>query len=382
MNGAPVNERAERGSGGSRERGIAGTRERGIAGAGERRNAGAGNAGTRERGNGKLAEYWTVTATRLGLDVFSLRSQGLSAIEQLDFCAAHGVEVVHFSEPRLLGSLDADALRGVKAHAGALGISLEVGMLSICPSATIFNAAAGPAEAQLSNAIDLASTVGSPLVRCVVGSFRDRVLPGGIERRIADALEVIASVRSRALDAGVRLAIENHAGDMQARELKALVEAAGPDVAGVCLDAGNACWAIEDPRLALETLAPYVLTSHCRDTAIRASASGAEVAWTRMGEGNIDIEGYLDDFRRLCPGLPVTLEIIVMPAPRAVPYRDREFWAGYSQTRAWEFQRFVELVERARPVPLPEGVVDAAAERAHVEASLEWTRQYLHSRSL
>ena len=342
-------------------------------------NAGAGNAGTGDRETGRIR---AVTATRLGLDVFSLRSQGLSAIEQLDFCAAHGVEVVHFSEPRLLGSLDADALRGVKAHAGALGISLEVGMLSICPSATIFNAAAGPAEEQLSRAIDVAHALGSPLVRCVVGSFRDRVLAGGIEQRIADALAVIASVRSRALDAGVRLAIENHAGDMQARELKAMVEAAGPDVAGVCLDAGNAFWAIEDPRLALETLAPYVVTSHTRDTAIRATASGADVAWTRMGDGNIGIEAYLDDFRRMCPGLPVTLEIIVMPAPRALPYRDRAFWAGYSQTRAWEFQRFVELLERAPPVPLPEGAVDAAAERANVEASLEWTRRYLYSRRL
>jgi len=32
---------------------------------------------------------------RLGLDVFSLRSQGLSALGVLDFCAARGIEVVH-----------------------------------------------------------------------------------------------------------------------------------------------------------------------------------------------------------------------------------------------------------------------------------------------
>src|SRR5215218_9910135 len=132
----------------------------------------------------------------------------MSAIEQLDFCAAHGIEVVHFSEPRLLGiaadvapaasaradvapgsSDPDDRLRAVKANADSLGISLEVGMLSICPSATIFNGTAGPAEVQLARAIDLASALGSRLVRCVVGSFRDRVQPGGIEQRIADALD-------------------------------------------------------------------------------------------------------------------------------------------------------------------------------------------------
>jgi len=251
-------------------------------------------------------------------------------------------------------------------------------MLSICPSATIFNGTAGPAEVQLARAIDLASALGSRLVRCVVGSFRDRVQPGGIEQRIADALDVIGRVRGRALDAGVRLAIENHAGDMQARELRHLIEAAGPDVAGACIDSGNALWAMEDPLHTLETLAPYVLTSHTRDSALRRSRDGAEVAWTPMGEGNVGIERYLREFRRLCPDLPVMLEIIVMPAPRSLPYRDRAFWDGYRHMPAWEFQRFVDLVDSAAAVPLPRGPVDAAAERSHVEASIRWTREYLN----
>ena len=51
------------------------------------------------------------TPAALGLDVFSLRSQGLSAVQILEFCAARGVGVVHFSEPRLLGPAGAGALR-------------------------------------------------------------------------------------------------------------------------------------------------------------------------------------------------------------------------------------------------------------------------------
>ena len=113
----------------------------------------------------------------LGLDVFSLRSQDLSAIELLEFCAARGVGVVHFSEPRLLGAAGAAALRDVRVCAQELGIALEAGMLSIARGATIFNTAAGPAEAQLAQAIDLAAALGSPIVRCVVGTFRDRAQP-------------------------------------------------------------------------------------------------------------------------------------------------------------------------------------------------------------
>ena len=317
---------------------------------------------------------------RLGLDVFSLRSQGLSAMAVLDYCAARGVEVVHFSEPRLLGPTDAESLERLRTRADSLGIQLEVGMLSICPSATIFNPAAGDAETQLIAMLDVARALGSPVVRCVVGSFRDRVTPGGIEARIADTVKVLKNVRSRALEANVKIAVENHAGDMQARELAGLVEAAGPDVVGVCIDAGNALWAIEDPHLTLETLAPYVLTSHTRDSALRPAASGAEVAWTRMGEGNVRIEEYIDAFLTRCPGRPLMLEIIVMPAPRALPFREAGFWDGYRHMPAREFQRFLDLLHAATPAGLPEGPVDAAAELEDVEASVRWARQFLASR--
>jgi 3-oxoisoapionate decarboxylase len=321
-----------------------------------------------------------VAPARLGLDVFSLRSQGLSAIAVLDFCAARGIEVVHFSEPRLLGPTDAESLQRLRRRADGFGIQLEVGMLSICPSATIFNSAAGEAETQLVAMFDVARVLGSPLVRCVVGSFRDRVTPGGIEARMADAVKVLKNVRSRALDAGVKIAVENHAGDMQARELAGLVEAAGPDVVGVCIDAGNALWAIEDPHLTLETLAPYVLTSHTRDSALRRTPSGAEIAWTRMGEGNVGIQAYVESFLTRCPGRPLTLEVIVMPAPRPLPFREATFWDGYRHLPAWEFQRFLELLDAATPVSLPEGPVDAATELENVEASVRWTRQFLASR--
>jgi len=313
---------------------------------------------------------------RLGLDVFSLRSQGLSALGVLDFCAARGIEVVHFSEPRLLGPIDGESLQRVRSRADSLGIQLEVGMLSICPRATIFDPAAGDAETQLIAMFEVARILGSPFVRCVVGSWRDRV---NIDACIADAVKVLRHVRERAIEAGVKIAVENHAGDMQARELARLVEAAGPDVVGVCIDAGNALWAIEDPRLTLETLAPYVLASHTRDGALRPAANGAEVAWTRMGEGNVGIAEYIHAFLTHCPGRPLMLEVIVMPAPRALPFREASFWDGYRGMPAWEFQRFLDLLHAATPVVLPEGPVDAAAELANVEASVRWTREFLSS---
>ena len=177
---------------------------------------------------------------RLGLDTYSLRAQNWDAFQQLEYCAARGVTVVHFSEPRLVGGFDRAHLERVRARADALGLDIEIGMLSICPTSGIFDPSQGAAEDQLGRAIDAAVICGSPLVRCVLGNTFDRRTPGGIERHIEQVLHVLGRVRSRVIDAGVRIALENHSGDMQARELKMLVEAAGTDFVVIFLRVAKA----------------------------------------------------------------------------------------------------------------------------------------------
>ena len=115
--------------------------------------------------------------------------------------------------------------------------------------------------------IDAAVTVGSKIVRAVLGSAADRK-PGPLSRHIESMVTVLRRSRPKAMDAGVKIAIENHAGDMQSHQLKTLIEEAGKDFVGACLDSGNPLWTLEDPLVALETLYPYVLTSHVRDSAV------------------------------------------------------------------------------------------------------------------
>ncbi len=314
----------------------------------------------------------------LGLDIFSLRSQGWTPFQQIDFSARHGFRVLHYSEERLIGGWDPAHLERVRNYAAERGIALELGMLSICPSSCIFKADQGTAEDQLARALEAARIVRSPFVRCVVGTIDDRRAPGGIERRIDDTVAVLRRMRTRIADAGLRIAVENHAGDMQARELRQLVEDAGTDIVGVCIDAGNAVWALEDPHLTLETLAPYVLTSHTRDSACWTVPDGAAVTWTRMGEGRVEIGRYLDNFVERCPSRTLSLEIIVTPQPRIMRYRDRAFWEAYRHTPAWEFERFLELAG-GPPIPAREGSPEAH-EVEDVEASVRWTREYLGDR--
>jgi sugar phosphate isomerase/epimerase len=314
---------------------------------------------------------------KLGIDLFSLRSAQWTAFQYLDYCAAQGARVVHFSEIRFLGGLEPEHLHQVRRYAEERSIELEIGMKSICPTSKMFDPKDGTAEQQLTRMIQAAQTVGSHLVRAVLGSADDRT-PGPLSRHIEAMVPVLRAVRTRAMDAGIRIAIENHAGDMQAPELKSLIEEAGPDFVGACLDSGNPLWTLEDPHVSLDVLHPYVLTSHVRDSAVWLTPEGASVTWVRMGEGNVDIESYVRKYAQLCPGRAMSLECIVF-GPRKLPFRDPKFWDAYRDVPAWEFERFLAVAERGKPrADEPwEAPDQAKRERDDLEASLRWVKGIL-----
>jgi len=125
--------------------------------------------------------------------------------------------------------------------------------------------------------------------------------------------------------------------------------------------------------------APYVLTSHVRDTAVWNTPQGAAVAWTRMGEGNIGMEDYIREYAAKCPGRPLSLEVIVT-GPRNFNYRDPKFWEAYRTTPAWEFARFLALAEKGTPKEAPPRLTGEAAqakEREDLEKSIAWTKEFL-----
>jgi sugar phosphate isomerase/epimerase len=286
---------------------------------------------------------------KLGVDIYSLRYQGWDAFEHLEYAARIGLDVVHFSDPDPFDDLDDADLRRVRDRAAALGLAIEAGMGSIFPSSTTFDATRGPVVEQVRRMLRIAQELGSPVLRCFLGANADRHTATPLNEHIAGVIATCRSVRELALDLGIKLAIENHAGDLQGRELAALIREAGPEYVGACIDPGNSVWANEDPMVTLDYLAPYVVTSHVRDSSVWPHPSGAAAQWVAIGDGNIGIADWIRAYQSRCPHAPMTLEVITGNPPRILNYIDAEYWKAFPETPAWEFARFERLVRQGQP---------------------------------
>jgi len=242
--------------------------------------------------------------------------------------------------------------------------------------------------------IEAARLVGSPVVRCFLGSQVDRSGPSTLEQHLEECVRTLRVVAPRARDLGIRIAVENHGGvDLLARELRWLIETVGPDAVGACLDLGNPAYGGENPVVSAEVLAPYVVSSHVRDSRVWEVEDGAMAQWVPLGEGNVDLNGILRILAERAPNPPIDLEIITGGDPKSLPYLDStsDFWSLYPSMLASDFARFVALARSGKPEPFSQivGSYDPehstteqaaalrAQQRRHFEESLRYARETL-----
>lgn len=312
---------------------------------------------------------------RLGFDNFSIRALGLKADGLLDYAASLRLDSILISDLDAYENFSEAYLKNIGAKAKDLDILLHAGTWSICPTSKFFKKKWGTAEEHLALGIRVAKALGSPVLRVILGMADDRKTEGGIEARMRDTIKVLKTGRAQALDAGVKVAVENHAGDMQAWELVTLIEEAGKDHVAATLDAGNACWTMEDPMSSLEIIAPYTVTTGLRDSMVWEYTDGAKVQWTATGEGLVDQKAYFKRFAEVCPGVPANLEIISGFA-RDIPYLQREFWKQYPKARATDFARFLAMAKRGKAIGTgPSG--DKEYQRSELERSLKYCKEVL-----
>ncbi len=313
----------------------------------------------------------------LGIDSYTLRSTKWNAFQYLDHIASLGLNNIQFSEfphlhPDYKTATDESYWKKVRAHAERLGIRLEMGTWGVCPTSRSFRASYGTPEEQLGLAIRAASVLGATAVRCVIGNEPERKENGPVEKHIDAMVRLCRNLRDQCLRAGVKIAIENHK-DLRAEEMKYLIEQAGPDYVGSCLDTGNPMLVLEDPLQTVEILAPYAVTSHFRDSALWPHERGAVFQWTALGDGNIGIGRVIQAFRQRCPHAALNLEIITGRPPAILPYLEPDYWKGFEKVKASDFARFHALAKPHAAVP-PHNPNDPELQKTDLNRSLTWLR--------
>lgn len=312
---------------------------------------------------------------KLGFDNFSVRALGLKAPGLIDLAAELKMDSLFITNLDALENFEDKYLADVKARAKDKEIDLWLGSWSICPTSKAFRKQYGTADEHLALGLRLAKALGSPVLRVVLGTRDDRRTDGGIEARIADTVKVLKGARSQALDAGIKIAVENHAGDMQAAEITQLIETAGKDYVGITFDSGNATWTLEDPLQCFEKLAPYVVATHLRDSMIWEYEEGVKVQWTAAGEGCTDMKKFFERYQQLCPGLTAHVEII-SGFTVDFPVWKSGFWDVWPKAPAPDFARFLSLAKRGKPMVAAQAN-DKDYQRAELERSVKYCKDVI-----
>jgi 3-oxoisoapionate decarboxylase len=287
---------------------------------------------------------------RLGIDAYSLRALNWKALKLIEYAASQRLDVVQLSGLPAYESLEPGHLRLLRERAAAAGVSLEVGIGSICETSAGWKPTYGTPVEYMSKAIRVAQAIGSPVIKAYLGGSADRSTATPLARHIEETLKTLKAVRSMAVDHGVKIAMENHSGDLLARELRDLIETAGKDWVGCNLDSGNPMMTLEDPLLALEILGPYTLTTHIRDSVLFEHPRGAAWQWVAMGDGVVNWPLFIERYKKLCPQAPFLLENITGRPPHVVPFLEKEFWKPFPNVLASDFASYVSLARTGKPL--------------------------------
>ena len=326
----------------------------------------------------------------LGFDTYSIRAFNWKAGQLIDYAAGLKLDTIQISSLDDYESLDPSYLSGVKAHAAKLGLAIDGGMGCICSLSASWKREYGEPRENILRGLRVAKAVGASSMRCYMGKGEDRLGKHPIEALMDNTIALFRSVRREAQDLGVKIALENHAGDMQAHEVRTIIEQSGKDYVASCLDTGNPMWVVEDPMVSLEVLAPYVVTTHIRDSAVYEHARGAAAQWVALGDGTVDFHKFVARFRELCPRASMQLEVITGRPPTVLPYLELDFWKAFPKAKASEFARFVALAKAGHPftgfmvvedgASRPPAEFEAALreqQRMDLERSLEYAKKSL-----
>ena len=164
----------------------------------------------------------------------------------------------------------------------------------------------------------------------------------------------------------VKLAIENHK-DWRADELVYALQQLKSEWIGVTLDFGNSISLIEDPMKVIETLVPYIFSTHVKDMGVEEYTDGFLLSEVPLGKGFLNLPKIVALCRQHNPAVAFNLEMITRD-PLEIPCLKNDYWASFDGVSGNDLARTLRMVKQNKyKSPLPRVSHLSAEDRLAVE---------------
>ncbi|GAB3639816.1 hypothetical protein GCM10027423_04520 [Spirosoma arcticum] len=179
----------------------------------------------------------------------------------------------------------------------------------------------------------------------------------------------------------VKLGVENHK-DWRAPELAQMLKQLSSEWVGVTLDFGNNIALVEDPMAVVQTLAPYVFSTHVKDMGVEEYADGFLLSEVPLGKGMLDLPAMVALCRKHNPAVTFNLEMITRD-PLEIPCLKTDYWATFGSVPGAELARMLRTVKQQKSaIALPRvsqlSAEDRlAAEEKNIRACLTYSQATL-----
>lgn len=144
----------------------------------------------------------------------------------------------------------------------------------------------------------------------------------------------------------VKLGVENHK-DWRAKELESMLKQLNSEWLGVTLDFGNSISLLEDPMEVIQTLVPYVFTTHVKDMALEEYADGFLLSEVPLGKGILDLPKIIALCKKHNPSVTFNLEMITRD-PLEIPCLKNEYWSTLPAVSGAELARTLRMVRQGK----------------------------------
>jgi 3-oxoisoapionate decarboxylase len=323
---------------------------------------------------------------KLGLNTYCLRFEKWNDRQLMDFCTKQKLDAMFLQDSLDPGVMDPKHWAEVKTWSQEAGLHLETGGIPFLPKTP---EAYPQVIANMRKNIDRAKGMGSPIVRTLMASDRYAMPAGPAEQHVETGVKVLRELRSYAMDAGVKIAIENHK-DLNAWQTRELILAAGKEFVGSYLDTGNPVFVAEDPMTTVEELGPLAVCLHLRDSVVYEVPEGIAVQWVPLGEGTVDFKALVAKAAEILPEVYIYCKPITARPPVVIPVYTDEFWTKwFPRSRSRDLERFIRLAKHGKPYDKGQVVEDVEGGRnvfmdalkiqqiEHMERSLNYCRKSL-----